>query len=361
MKNRRQRQASQPSLKRVIAAAGVLVLAIASPDATTAAAPPACTPSAGTQSASFAGKVKAGQHLDVAAGPYQLILEPNEYGWRILVASADGKRLPVVTPPSGTPQPPVGLLGFFYRNAENSAPSPLAQGGMPISMRYWFGARAVDPELNPELVVPSQAGSAAAAAPEGPHQGEIEFSLLDYGLADLEPGQRARMVYASFSGCLSWVSPDRADVDDSLEFIAEEIETFGSCGLDLARYRLSTLFAPRVLNMDIDGDGSHDHIAAVTQGERRGLAICRAGTYLTLLGFAPEGLELGFEPGFLAALEAWRVLPRDVRGLGYEDEPTWPEADGDIVLLERIEKAAQLLFMEKGKFATLRIYRYVEP
>jgi len=271
-------------------------------------AAPACAPAPGSQSVPFQGQVQAGQRLELPTGAYKLIVEPNEFGWRIRVATTDGATLPVVAPPTGTPQPQPGLLGFLYRNHDNTGPSPLAQAGTPISMRLWFGARATDPSVNPELIVP--------AHPNPLHQGEVAFELLDYGLADLEPGQRARMVYALFEGCLSWPAADETGGGVGLEFLPEEIETFGRCGLDLERYTLSALFPPRVLSVDIDGDGAHDHIAAVTRGERRGLAICRAGTYLTLLGFGAVGPDLGFEPGFLPALEAWRVVPAGVTSLG---------------------------------------------
>lgn len=69
------------------------------------------------------------------------------------------------------------------------------------------------------------------------------------------------MVYAEFAGCLSWPATADAGVD-SLEFLPEEIETFGKCGLDLKRYTLSASFAPRFLGMDIDGDDAHNYIEA---------------------------------------------------------------------------------------------------
>lgn len=189
----------------------------------------------------------------------------------------------------------------------------------------------------------------------------MEITLVDYGLADLEPGQRARMVYAAFTGCLSWPGEQEGNGDTELTFLPEEIESLGSCGLPLDRYIPSALFAPRMLGVDIDGDGAHDSIVPVRRGEQRGLAICRAGTRLTLLGFDVPGFDPGLEPGFLPALEAWRIVPHGTKNLGYIGEPAWPDADGDIVLLERIEKAAVLLFMQKGRFQARTIYRYIEP
>ena len=79
---------------------------------------------------------------------------------------------------------------------------------------------------------------------------------------------------------------------------------------------------------------------------------------------------VGFEDSALAALpsgstfdslEAWRVVPRDHGAFGYVDEPAWPDADGDVLVLERIEKEMTLLYWRDGTLHHQLVYRYVEP
>ncbi|MCW5716871.1 MAG: hypothetical protein KIS68_03455 [Bauldia sp.] len=317
-----------------------------------------CRTQAGMETVAVDGRVVAGTRLVVAAGPQSLVLVPDDFGWRFEVQDTEGRQLPIVVAPSRPPGAAIAdLRGFSFRNAGNTGPSPPALAD-PVTITFHFGLSARDPLQHPELNIAPGVPAAAGADSFG----TVSLRLLDYGLADLAPGERARMVYVSFTGCVGWsVAQTDAGVGPGLDFLPEEIEYFGGCGLDLSRYELSAFFAPRVLGADIDGDGAHDMIAAVVQGETRGVAVCRAGTYLTLLGFPGEGPDLPFEPGFLPAIEAWSVAPPGTTGFGFIDEPPWPAADGDVIVLERIEKAMVLLFMRGGQFEIQSVYRYVEP
>lgn len=337
-------------LRVAVCAASVLMAAPALADD--------CRTQAGMEAVAVEGRVVAGARLVVAAGPHSLVLAPDGFGWHFEVQDADGRQLPIVVAPSRPPGAVIAdLHGFSFRNAGNTGPSPAALAD-PVTITFHFGLSARDPLRHPELTIAPGAPAAAGADSFG----TVSLRLVDYGLADLAPGERARMVYASFTGCVGWsVAGAGAGVGSGLDFLPEEIEYFGGCGLDLSRYALSAFFAPRVLGADIDGDGAHDMIAAVVEGETRGVAVCRAGTYLTLLGFPAEGPDLPFEPGFLPALEAWGVAPPGTTGFGFIDEPPWPAADGDVVVLERIEKAMVLLFMAGGEFGIRSVYRFVEP
>lgn len=170
---------------------------------------------------------------------------------------------------------------------------------------------------------------------ENKMEGRGWLYLQDYGLADLARGEKARMVYAKFSACLIWpktAAEQAAERDaSSTEFLPEEREIFGKCGLR-PPYRLEAWITPRMLGGDIDGDDAADDFALITRSTdgKKGIALCRAGTWLNLLGFgAPVA---GLPDGYLQKMEAWKVKP---------------EHGGDILILERLEKSAYALHWEE--------------
>ena len=69
----------------------------------------------------------------------------------------------------------------------------------------------------------------------------------------------------------------------------------------------------------------------------------------------------GLRDGFVGQVEAWQwvsqdeALPRHLTG--YE----MPEADGDYLILERVEKEAFVLFWRDGQLRAKRMYGHVEP
>jgi len=138
-------------------------------------------------------------------------------------------------------------------------------------------------------------------------------------------------------------------------FAPEEIEMLGACGLDLARWEPVTPVAPALAGGDFDGDGALDHAARVRERATgaEALAVCRAGTWLTLIAGEP------LPPGLLPRIEAWRTLPADHGALGYVGEPPWPDADGDIIVLERIEKSLHLLYRAAGGWRVQEVFRLV--
>ena len=146
------------------------------------------------------------------------------------------------------------------------------------------------------------------------------------------------------------------------EFSDEDREIFGACGLDLTRIELDAGYLPRKLAGDIDGDGALDEIAQVKRKAdgRRGLALCRAGTWLDVLGFGNDSMDQ-FRPGYIGQTEAWQLIspggerPRHLQGHAL------PDADGDIVALERIEKEAVVLYWLNGGIRAQHIYHHVEP
>ena len=143
----------------------------------------------------------------------------------------------------------------------------------------------------------------------------------------------------------------------------ECIEIFGSCGLDLASYELAALVLPSTLQGDLDGDGAFDTVIQIRRRSdgKRGLALCRAGTWIHVLGMDGQHVGEALRPDYFDRMEAWRLAAKDHGPLGYVDEPAWPKSDGDVLILERIEKEIILLFWRGGALKSQQVYRYVEP
>ena len=221
------------------------------------------------------------------------------------------------------------------------------------------------------VVSPNLAGTAGLRPPAepgapGPDDGIGWLKILDYGLANPVPGRNARMNYLKFEACLSWPrdEAETAALTDaaSLEFTPEDVEIYGACGLPLDQYALSAAVLPRQLGGDLDGDGALDEVTQVVRSAdgRRGLALCRAGTWLDLIDLEGEPLD-GLRPGFIGQTEAWQWIgetdPQPRHLLGYD----LPDAEGDYLVLERIEKEAVVLYWRDVALKAKRIYGHVEP
>lgn len=284
-----------------------------------------------------------------------------ELGWSVRLYDGepvgDATDLTSLTPPLRGAPNPRDIAGWHFRNADNTGPN---QGDVnaPQNMRAFI--------ISPSLAGTAGLRSSGGPQTPGPDAGIGWLNVVDFGLANPVPGTKARMNYLQFDACLSWPrSGDETSrlIDEaSLEFLPEELETFGSCGLTLRNHALSAAFAPRQLGGDIDGDGALDEVAQILRGsdERRGLALCRAGTWLHLIDFE-DGDVPGLRPGFVGQTEAWQwvsqddPLPRHL--VGYD----MPEADGDYLILERVEKEAVVVYWRNETLAAKRMYGHVEP
>jgi hypothetical protein len=131
-------------------------------------------------------------------------LNRSEYGWVIALIHRDGKSgqvdLTGITPPySGVPNPRE-IHGWHFRNRDNSGPNR-GDVNAPQHLRRFVFSRSLigtggfkpstDPET-PRYVEPD------------PSDGRGWLRIVDYGLSDLEPDQRARMTYLKFTACLTW-------------------------------------------------------------------------------------------------------------------------------------------------------------
>lgn len=315
------------------------------------------------------------EHFD---NGWAFALRPQPGGWAIRLYERhpveDAVDLTSITPPHHGAANARDVLGWHFRNAANTGPNE-GDVNAPQEMRLFYfspalaGTGGFKPSIN--------ADEPRLAAP-GPEDGRGWLRVMDYGLADLAPGQQARMNYLKFQACLVWPrsseqsaqlqaiaheKKQRALDDANPVFLDEEREIMGSCGLDLASYTMEAAFLPRALGVDIDGDDAHDDIVQVRRDAdgRRMLALCRAGTWLDMIG---PSMALDIEAKFgipVDQLEAWRIAPRDHGPFGYESEPDWPEPDGDVLVLERIEKSMILVYWRDGALQSQLVYRFVEP
>lgn len=287
-----------------------------------------------------------------------------ENGWSIRLYEnepiGDAVELTSLTPPFRGAPNARDIFGWHFRNAANTGPNT--------------GDVNAPQELRAFIISPSLVGTGGYRPPNrssppqapSPDDGVGWLKVLNYGLAGLKPGGRARMNYLKFDACLSWPR-DGAERDHltelaSLAFTPEDHENFGRCGLDLQMIEMNATHLPRMLGGDLDGDDVIDEVAQIRRASdgKRGLALCRAGTWLHLIGL--DGKTLGdLNPHYIDQVEAWQWIrptgdqPRHLAGYDL------PDADGDILVLERIEKEAILVYWRNDALRATRVYHLVEP
>ncbi len=286
-----------------------------------------------------------------------------QHGWSLrLYDTAGGVDMTSITPPYGGAIPNTrDIFGWHFRNRQNTGPN-LGSVNAPQQFRPFAfatsltGTGGFKPNTDPATVKFSQPLD---------DQGRGWLEIIDYGLNNLQPGQQANMNYLKFEACLSWPrSPEEIRHQQYLstpEYLAEETELFGSCGLDLQRYRLQAVVTPRHLVGDLDGDGAADDLAQVVRisDGKKDLALCRAGTWLELLNTADSSGDFAHTT---SALEQWQLVPADFAASGEPGGATqWPQADGDVLVLERIEKSMYLVFWQDEQLQAHRVFRLVEP
>lgn len=294
-----------------------------------------------------------------------LMFLPQQAGWSLRIYDKEpdlgGVDLTSITPPfSGSSPNTRDVFGWHFRNRANTATNT-GDVNAPQHFRPFafstslIGTGGFKPGTNSD--------EPGFLQPDAEGRGWLK--ILDFGLADLEEGQQARMNYLKFEGCITWPKSAQVISDERLmtthEYVDPEIEKFGRCGLDLDVYQLNARILPRSVSGDFDGDGALDELIQVTERSGRGhdLALCRAGTWIHSLRSIDDKDDFQHT---LSALESWRVVPADFAKPGaHGGEARWPDADGDVLVLERIEKTMYLVFMENGVLQTRRVYRYVEP
>lgn len=308
---------------------------------------PACGGDDSLQTATLSGEVTAGSAFSAAVNDWTFILQPQPRGWLLSLIAADGRDLTAVTPPFHGPNPRQ-LDGWHFRNADNTAAND-GSVNAPQRLRQFQFAPSIEGTGG---FKPPRGGAAVDA------DGHGWLFVEDMQLADLERGRQARLTRLRFNVCLTWPKKLDADVADrhATAFAPEEVERFAACGLR-SPYELNAWITPRQLDGDLDGDGALDAVATVVRTDgARGFAVCRAGTHLELLGFAPVD-ELA--PAYLAQVEAWTVKPRrEVIEYAGNARPL-PLLDHDVITIERIEKSSYTLYWHEGAFHARLDYRVV--
>jgi len=151
-----------------------------------------CSPGPGVR-AHLAGTLIAGDTLAYQFGPgLRFELRPTPAGWEVAVLDTAGIDRSAVTPPLLPAETnPRQIAGWHFRNADNTGPN---QGDVNAPQTARNFAFALDAAT--ALAGPVDPGT------EGIGRGVL--AILDYGLADLAAGERARMVHLRFGVCLEW-------------------------------------------------------------------------------------------------------------------------------------------------------------
>lgn len=279
-----------------------------------------CRPGDGRAAVELAGEVGGAHAFSAPLGPgWRFALEPAERGYELRLYDGTGRDLTAGTPPAQGPNPRE-LYGWHFRNADNSGMND-GSVNAPQRLRLFH----FDP-----------AGPGAAA-----DAGRGWLELLDLGLADLEPGQRARLVYLRFRACLTWPQ-ERPPQPPPLTVSPETEEVFRACGLP-AGYRIAARLNRVELGGDFDGDGALDQAVLVRRDAdgRYGLALCRAGTWLDLVGFdGPIGALL---PAYFGRIDWWALTPAGPVGQGAGGAPP-PTLQGDGITLGKEDSSSVLLY-----------------
>ncbi|MCB0719203.1 MAG: hypothetical protein KDD65_12205 [Bacteroidetes bacterium] len=329
-------------MTRRVVALGALLLAastVASVRLTTAQS---CEPTSTRHAFATQGEV-AGEHEfgTVVNDRWTFLLDRNSFGWSIRMYDSTGVDLTAITPPFHFGVNHRDIEGWHFRNQNNTGPND-GSVNAPQTMRLFVFSPALE-------------GTGGFRPPDDDviafdgTEGRGSLTIHDMGLADLEQGQRARLNYLRFSACLTW--PKSADAIaaeeayNDLDYIDEEKEIMFGCGLRMD-YELSAWMKPRWLQGDFDGDDAIDDVAQIRRKSdgRRGIAICRAGTWATVFGMDGEMADDLPENGF-GAFEAWSLTTADrLANNELLDLEGVRQASGDILKLDRIEKSMHAVY-----------------
>jgi len=245
-----------------------------------------CEPSIQRNAKSIQGEVVGGKVFSQRVNSLWVFsLEPALYGWDIRLRDGNGMDLSQITPPFRTVPNPRQIYGWHFRNAANTDKNS-GDVNAPQGLRLF--------QFSPSLT--GTGGFRPPTGVPGPEtadrdNGRGALTVLDMGLTDLEPGQKARMNYLKFQICLTWPKKQEQIIEQqnskSPVYLDEERETMYGCGLDSKSYELSAWILPRWISGNMDGHDALDEIAAITRKSdgRKGIAICRAGTWISLIGY----------------------------------------------------------------------------
>lgn len=329
------------------------LVALAAPIAVAAAAPAAAQApalscdSTDERTAYFVSGEVAGSRAWVTELPTGWVfgLMPAPFGYDLGVFSgnigADGTvDFSAITPPFNGPNPRQ-LYGWHFRNADNTGPNR-GEVNAPQELRLF-------------IFSPALAGTGGFRPPDGnftqepnPDDGRGWLRIDDYGLADLDPGETARLVYLNFSACLTWPRTFDPPPPEPIGFEPEDIERIRACGLDPALEPVPYL-QPPLLELDLDFDGAWDFVMPVERvaDGKRAIAICRAGTWLDVIGLEGDMGEL--TPAYFENIDWWNANPAGPIGQGGGGEPP-PVAAGDTITIGKEDSSSVLIYWDGEAF-----------
>ncbi|MCX5810047.1 MAG: hypothetical protein NTX36_11875 [Proteobacteria bacterium] len=153
----------------------------------------------------FTGEIQAGGKYERAFGPgFRFILEPNKYGWTIMIKDGrNNKDISRLTPPFHSVPNPREIEGWHFRNIDNSGPNEAGEKNInaPGEVREFIFSPEVGKTID------------GVEAKRRPAEEEIEavrrfgrgkIGISAYRLADLEPGRQAKFEWMRFEVGLSW-------------------------------------------------------------------------------------------------------------------------------------------------------------
>ncbi len=287
--------------------------------------------------------------IKTVGGKWSFTLEPASSGWDIRLRDKNWIDLTQITPPfRGTPNPRE-VYGWHFRNKANTAKNT-GDVNAPQHLRLF--------QFSQSLSGTGGFRPSNGAVEPDPNEGRGWLKIRDMGLADLEPGERARMNYLQFNACLTWprTTEEALAERDRLSpiFLEEERETMFGCGLDANKYELSAWVMPRIQSGDFDGDDAIDTAVPIIRKSdgRKGVALCRAGTWVSVVGYgnaAKQPLKPDYYSlaQYLNKVEFWEIRTG--------------ENGQDMLVIGQTEKSETTVEWTGKSFTTRLLAHFVEP
>jgi len=320
---------------RILLAVATIIVA----GAAQAAESLSCSADEGRSARALGGEI-AGQHEyreDLGNG-WTFVLASAPHGWDIRVFDAAGGDLTQLTPPFRFEANTREIYGWHFRNADNTATND-GSVNAPQTLRAFTISPGVSRAGGLQV---STAGPALSA-----DEGRGVLVIRDYGLADLAQGTQARMVYLRFEACLSW--PSSWDAPAPVTIPAEDYERFSACGL-ASPLALVPYLSPYMFEGDFDGDGAFDIAGTIARESdgKRGIAVCRAGAWLDILGLEGEIGEL--TPEYFDRMDYWYFTRRGPVAVSPFAEGPAPMPPGDTFTLGREGASSVLVYWDGAQF-----------
>ena len=128
------------------------------------------------------------------------------------------------------------------------------------------------------------------------------------------------------------------------------VQQMEACGLDSAIYEILPYLTPVELGGDFDGDGALDLAAPVSRkhDRKRGVALCRAGTLLDVVGMSGRmGKNLG--AAYFDSIDWW-ALHQGAAEQGASEGPP-PVLIGDAITIGKFGSSSALIYWTGANYS----------